>query len=204
MRGYFITLEGIDGAGKSSHIEYIVDFFESLGREVVVTREPGGNALSEALRGILLTQPMNSLTEVLLMFASRSESVYGIILPALREGKIVISDRFTDSTLAYQGGGRDFSIDVINDLKNIVHPDLTPDLTLLFDVPLEVARDRLSNGRSVDKFEVLDEVFFNRVRNQYLSMANYEPDRIKIIDSSHSVTVVRRLVNQVLMNFIGA
>ncbi|CCG18884.1 thymidylate kinase [Taylorella asinigenitalis 14/45] len=203
MKGYFITLEGIDGAGKSSHLDFIVEFFERLGREVVVTREPGGNSLSEALRTLLLTEHMNSLTEVLLMFASRSESVCSIIMPALAEGKIVISDRFTDSTLAYQGGGRNFSIDVINDLKNIVHPDLTPDLTLLFDVPLEVARDRLSKGRSADKFEALDGDFFNRVRNQYLSMANYEPNRFKVIDSSHPVTVVRRLVYQALMDFIG-
>ncbi len=187
----FITFEGIDGAGKSSHLGFVADLLEARGIGVTSTREPGGTALGEQLRTLLLHQKMHLETEALLMFASRREHLAQVIEPALARGDWVISDRFTDATFAYQGGGRHLSLAKLEQLEHWVHPDLQPDLTLLFDVPLEVARRRLDATRSLDKFEQEQEEFFAGVRGEYLRRAAQFPARFRIIDSTQSMDEVR-------------
>ena len=151
--GKFITFEGIDGAGKSTHIAYVIDLIKQHDINVVSTREPGGTPLGESLRDLVLNEKMHLETEALLMFAARRENLAQVIEPALQRGDWVISDRFTDSSFAYQGGGRKLALEKLNALEQWVHPELQPDLTLLFDVPLEVARERLDATRVQDKFE---------------------------------------------------
>lgn len=184
MKGYFLTLEGVDGAGKSSHIGHLRELCESLGHEVVMTREPGGTPISEALRAMLLKESMHMETETLLMFAARQEHILSVIGPALASGKIVISDRFTDATYAYQGGGRHFPAERIQILEDWVQQQLQPDLTILFDVPLAVARERLEKTREQDRFEREDSGFFERVRAAYHARVNADPARFYIVDSS--------------------
>lgn len=198
MAGIFITLEGVDGAGKSSHTDWLVSFFKQKQREVVLTREPGGTVLGEKLRDLLLHEPMSQTTEALLMFAARQESVDQVIKPALAQNKVVISDRFTDSTLAYQGGGRHYPLDRIQQLAQWVHGDLTPALTLLFDVPLEVARQRLAASRVMDRFEQEHEEFFINVRRQYLALAQQAPSRFLVIDATQSIEQIRHYLAQAL------
>lgn len=197
-KGLFITLEGVDGAGKSSHTEWLVDFFRQQGRDVVLTREPGGTGIGEKLRELLLHEPMTQTSEVLLMFAAREESLTQIIKPALAEGKVVISDRFTDSTLAYQGGGRGYANERILQLAQWIHGDIQPDLTLLFDVPLEVARERLSASRVMDRFEQEEADFFTRVRQTYLQQAQQHPERIVIVDATQTIPDIRQFLAQLL------
>ncbi|MGX9936455.1 dTMP kinase [Advenella kashmirensis] len=184
MKGFFLTLEGVDGAGKSSHIGHLRELCESLGHEVVMTREPGGTPISEALRAMLLKESMHMETETLLMFAARQEHILSVIGPALTSGKIVISDRFTDATYAYQGGGRHFPAQRIQILEDWVQQQLQPDLTILFDVPLEVARERLEKSREQDRFEREDSGFFERVRAAYHERVKADPARFYIVDSS--------------------
>ena len=192
MPGKFITLEGIDGAGKSSHLAFIADRIEASGVEVVRTREPGGTALGEILRTIVLNEKMHGDTETLLMFASRTEQLAEIIAPALARGAWVLCDRFTDSTFAYQCGGRGLSSTRIAAIEQWVHGHLQPDLTLLFDAPLEVARERLNKGTTApDKFERERNDFFFNVRAAYLKRAAQFPDRIKVINSARSVPDIR-------------
>ena len=188
----FITFEGIDGAGKSSHISFVVELLEARGIRVTSTREPGGTALGEQLRTVLLHQKMHLETEALLMFASRREHLAQVIEPALARGDWVISDRFTDATFAYQGGGRHLSRTKLEQLEQWVHPHVQPDLTLLFDVPLDVARRRLDATRSLDKFEQEQEDFFAGVRGEYLRRAAQFPARFRIIDSTQSMDAVRQ------------
>ena len=191
--GYFISFEGIDGAGKSTH----VDAFRTLmqerypNREVVMTREPGGTALGEQLRNLLLDAPMNLETEALLMFAARREHIAQVIEPALAAGKIVISDRFTDASFAYQGGGRGLSLEKLNDLERWVQarPDgslLQPNLTILFDLPGEIAESRRSKVRAPDKFEKMDLDFFEKVRQEYLRRAKADPNRFHLVDATQT------------------
>ncbi|NOL48942.1 dTMP kinase [Pelistega europaea] len=196
--GLFITLEGVDGAGKSSHTEWLVDYFKQQGREVVLTREPGGTDLGEKLRDLLLHDSMTQTSEVLLMFAARQESLSQVVKPALAEGKVVISDRFTDSTLAYQGGGRGYPIERILQLAQWIHGDIQPDLTLLFDVPLEVARERLSATRVMDRFEKEEASFFIRVRETYLAQAKQHPERVVVVDSTQTIPDIRTFLQQVV------
>lgn len=198
MKGIFITLEGVDGAGKSSHTEWLVEHFKQQGREVVLTREPGGTKLGEQLRELLLHEPMTQTTEVLLMFAARQESITQVIKPALAAGKVVISDRFTDSTIAYQGGGRGYPIEQIQTLAQWVHGDVQPDLTLLFDVPLEVARERLTSTRVMDRFEKEEESFFMNVRQAYLTQAQQDSQRIVVVDSTQSIPAIRQFLSKVV------
>ena len=198
MTGFFLTLEGVDGAGKSSHTEWLVDFFKQKSYEVVLTREPGGTVLGEKLRELLLSQPMTQTSEVLLMFAAREESVNQIIKPALQEGKVIISDRFTDSTLAYQGGGRHYSVERIQQLAEWIHGDTQPNLTLLFDVPLEIAKQRMSNTRILDRFEKESDVFFTHVRQMYLRLAEQYPQRFVVIDSTQSIEKIRLFLTSIL------
>ena len=191
--GYFISFEGIDGAGKSTHIDRFCSLMNRRfpNREVVVTREPGGTELGEQLRSLLLNAPMNIETEALLMFAARREHIAQVIEPALTAGKIVISDRFTDASFAYQGGGRGLSLDKLNDLERWVQgqPDgtlLEPNLTILFDLPGEVAEERRSKARAPDKFEKLDLNFFEKVRQEYLRRAKENPNRFHLVDATQT------------------
>lgn len=199
VKGKFITFEGIDGAGKSTHVETIADYLRSLGKTVVTTREPGGTPLGERLRELLLHEPMHLETEALLMFASRREHIAKLIAPALERGDWVISDRFTDATFAYQGGGRQLAINKLDVLEQWVHAEFQPHLTLLFDVPLEVARERLDKTRSLDKFEREQQDFFARVRNAYLQRAAQFPMRIRIIDSTQPMDEVNQQLEQLVL-----
>ena len=191
--GYFISFEGIDGAGKSTHIEAFRNLMQERfpNVEVVMTREPGGTPLGEQLRKLLLDAPMNLETEALLMFAARREHIAQVIEPALRAGKIVISDRFTDASFAYQGGGRGLSLEKLNDLEHWVQgrPDgslLQPNLTILFDLPGEVAESRRSKVRAPDKFEKMDLDFFERVRQEYLRRARTDSKRFHLVDATRT------------------
>jgi len=202
--GYFISFEGIDGAGKSTH----VDAFRNLMQErypdieVVMTREPGGTALGEQLRNLLLDAPMNLETEALLMFAARREHLAQVIEPALTAGKILISDRFTDASFAYQGGGRGLSLEKLNTLERWVQgqPDgslLQPNLTILFDLPGEVAEARRSKARAPDKFEKMDLSFFERVRQEYLRRAKEDPKRFHLVDATQTPEAIWNGLKQI-------
>lgn len=190
-KGRFITFEGIDGAGKSTHLDFAANLLRTQGRQVVVTREPGGTALGEALRGILLQKAMHLETEALLMFAARREHIAQVIAPAMKRGDLVISDRFSDATFAYQGGGRKLDRSKLEALEQWVHPQLQPDLTLLFDVPLEVARARLDTTRTLDKFEQEKADFFTAIRAEYLCRAAAFPQRFRVIDSTQAIADIQ-------------
>ncbi len=195
--GYFISFEGIDGAGKSTHLESFQGLIQERysDREVVMTREPGGTPLGEQLRTLLLDAPMNLETEALLMFAARREHIAQVIAPALKAGKIVISDRFTDASFAYQGGGRGLSLDKLNQLERWVQGDangllLQPNLTILFDLPGEIAEARRSKARAPDKFEKMDLNFFEKVRQEYLRRAKENPTRFHLVDATKTPDLI--------------
>ncbi|HTF13884.1 MAG TPA: dTMP kinase [Burkholderiales bacterium] len=196
-RGKFITLEGIDGAGKSTHVGGIADFLRGRGKEIVVTREPGGTPLAERLRELVLSQSMDVETETLLVFAARREHIAQIIAPALSAGRWVISDRFTDATYAYQGAGRGMPAEKIAALERWVHDDLQPDLTLVFDAPVEVALSRLAKART-DRFEREDRGFFERVRGEYLTRAAADPGRMRVIQGGRPLTEVKKIVEDII------
>jgi dTMP kinase len=202
-RGKFITFEGIDGAGKSTHLAHVADLLASRGKTVVVTREPGGTSLGEKLRELLLHQKMHLETEALLMFAARREHIAQIIEPALARGEWVISDRFTDATFAYQGGGRKLDLQKLAVLEQWVHPHLQPDLTFLFDVPLEVARARLDASRELDKFELEKADFFAATRSEYLRRAAEFPARFRVIDSTQPIGDVQRQLVKITETLCG-
>ena len=191
--GFFVSFEGIDGAGKSTHIDAFAKLMEASfpQRKVVVTREPGGTPLGEQLRHLLLDAPMDLETEALLMFAARREHLAQVIQPALYAGNIVVSDRFTDASFAYQGGGRGLNLEKLNTLERWVQGQpngeiLQPDLTILFDLPGSVAESRRSKVREPDKFEKMDLNFFEKVRQEYLRRAKEDPARFHIVDATHS------------------
>ncbi|MEI6227828.1 MAG: dTMP kinase [Methylophilaceae bacterium] len=190
MSGKFITLEGMDGAGKSTHIPNIINILQARGCEVVSTREPGGTALGERLRELLLHEPMHAETETLLMFAARCEHIAAVIRPALARGAYVLSDRFTDATYAYQCGAKGVPATKIQILEQWVQSELQPDVTLLFDVPVEVSMQRLAATRVPDKFEREDADFFSRIRQAYLQRAQENPTRFRVIDASVALTEV--------------
>ncbi|AMO94951.1 thymidylate kinase [Collimonas fungivorans] len=194
----FITFEGIDGAGKSTHIAFVADLLRAQGQQVVTTREPGGTTLGEALREVLLHQKMHLETEAMLMFAARREHLAQVIEPALARGDWVISDRFTDATFAYQGGGRQLPLAKLEALEQWVHPHLQPDLTLLFDVPLEVARTRLDATRTLDKFEQEKADFFAATRAEYLRRAAQFPERFRVIDATRTIAEVQQELTQII------
>ncbi len=193
--GRFITLEGIDGAGKSTHVPWIAGRIEAAGRRIVATREPGGTPLGEALRALILREPMTHDSEALLMFAARREHLERVIRPALSRGDWVLCDRFTDATYAYQGGGHGVDLARIRELEQWIHGDCQPDLTFLFDVPTGVSRARLdraqAEGRKLDKFEREANAFFERVRTAYHDRARGEPQRFRVIDSTRPLDEVR-------------
>ncbi|HTS22388.1 MAG TPA: dTMP kinase [Casimicrobiaceae bacterium] len=191
QRGRFITLEGIDGAGKSTHLPWIKERLERAGRSVWSTREPGGTPLGERLRELLLHEPMTHLTEAMLMFAARREHCEREIWPRLERGTWVVCDRFTDATYAYQGGGHALPRETIAALERMALGDFLPDLTLVFDVPIAVARERLSDGRTLDKFEREQGEFFTRVRDVYLERARADPARVRVVDTTRSRAEVR-------------
>ena len=201
-RGKFITFEGIDGAGKTTHLDWFRQRLEaklaSGGHQVAMTREPGGTPLGETLRGILLNQPMDLETEALLMFAARREHLAQVIEPALSRGDWVLSDRFTDATFAYQGGGRGLPRDKLEELERWVQGGFQPDLTVLFDVPTDTASERRSAARAPDKFESESEAFFERTRNEYLRRAEESPQRFFIVDSTRSIEDIREKLEEVV------
>lgn len=191
----FVTLEGVDGAGKSSHVQYVADLLRERGRHVIVTREPGGTDLAERLRKAILEEAMEPATETLLLLAARADHVQRVIRPALEAGTAVVCDRFEDATLAYQGAGKGVPLDLIERLSQAAHPGLRPDRTLLFDCTYEVSSRRLAaSGKTLDRFEREGRAFFDRVRDAYLARARAEPGRIRVIDSSGDLESVRRQI----------
>jgi dTMP kinase len=207
LNGKFITLEGIDGAGKSSHVAWIADFLRARGHVVLSTREPGGTPLGEKLRALLLAEPMHPETETLLMFAARQEHLAQLILPALARGEWVVCDRFSDASHAYQGGGKKLDRRRIAMLERWVHGEDSeqprePDLTLLFDVPCAVARQRIAlAGRHLDRFEQEDAEFHDRVRHAYLDRARRHPERFRVLDGQSSLEDIRVRIAGLLEEF---
>jgi len=206
-RGRFITVEGIEGVGKSSNIGVLVEHIEQAGFEVLTTREPGGTPLAEDIRNLLMhrgDEPIPEIAELLLMFAARSLNVNNNIKPALEAGKWVVCDRFTDSSRAYQGGGRGLPMEVINHVADWVHGELWPDVTILLDAPVEVALGRANHRAAPDRIEREKHEFFARVRECYLNLANAEPDRFVVIDTTRSLEDVQAdvmlLVQRLLSN----
>ena len=199
-RGRFVTLEGVDGAGKSTHVRFVADALAAAcGGHVIVTREPGGTELAERLREAILGQPMAPLAETLLIAAARADHVARVIRPALEAGSSVVCDRFHDATVAYQGAGKGVPLDLIDRLGEAAHPGLRPDRTLVFDCSYEVARQRLdASGKKLDRFEREDQAFFERVRHAYLSRARAEPARIRVIDAAADVARIRQQLQQAL------
>jgi len=202
----FITFEGMDGAGKSTHLAWFADALRQRGLEVVVTREPGGTPLGEQLREILLNQSMSIGTEAMLMFAARLEHIEQVIRPALSAGKWVVSDRFSDASFAYQGGGRGMDWDKLQQLEQWVHPGLQPDRTLFFDVPVEVARKRLmmsdrsgASNVTLDRFEQEQSEFFERVRAGYLKRIQQNPRRFIVIDAAQNLEAIKRKLEEIII-----
>ena len=205
MKPRFITLDGIDGAGKSTNLAVMKAWFEKHQLSVLFTREPGGTPAGEALREILLNPAtqVSLRTETLLMFAARQQHLETVILPALKNGTHVVSDRFTDATFAYQGGGRGVPLQDIATLEHWVQGDFRPDLTLLLDVPLEVSMARINQTREKDRFEQEAAEFFNRVREVYLQRAAKQPERYAVIDSSQSLDAVKTQIETALDSHFG-
>ena len=200
--GKFITFEGIDGAGKSTHIATVVDWLSARGLEVVSTREPGGTPLGEKLRELLLHEPMHLETEALLMFAARREHLALVIEPALARGAWVVCDRFSDATYAYQGGGRGLDKEKFAALERWVHGHLQPDLTFLFDLPPEVACERIARqGRELDKFEQERADFHQRVRQAYLERAVEAPNRIRVINAGQRQDEIKKVVEEIVSTY---
>jgi dTMP kinase len=202
VRGKFITFEGIDGAGKTTHLAWfrqrLDDKIADSGHSVVITREPGGTALGESLRELLLNQSMDLETEALLMFAARREHLARVIEPALARGDWVLSDRFSDATFAYQGGGRGLPRDKLEALERWVQGGFQPDLTLLFDVPTEIASERRGAVRSPDKFESESDQFFGRTRAEYLRRAEESPDRFVVIDATQAIAEIQKQLEKIV------
>ena len=203
--GMFITLEGSEGVGKTSNLEYIKNLLDRAQIDYIVTREPGGTPMGEALRNMLLGDDFKGMsddTELLLMFAARAEHVAQVIRPALARGAWVLCDRFTDATYAYQGGGRQLDMARIAALEHWVLGELRPDLTLLLDAPVDVGRERAGKRSAPDRFEQERDGFFNRVRNTYLDRARAEPDRIKVVDASLDLASVQRQIDELLQEYL--
>lgn len=199
MQGKFITLEGVDGAGKSTHLGWLVEHLRSQGRQVVQTREPGGTPLGEKLRELLLHEPMHLETEALLMFAARREHLELVIRPAITRGDWVVCDRFTDASFAYQGGGRGLATEKLAQLENWVQDGFQPDLTLLFDLPVEIAALRMAGAaRQLDRFEQEKADFHERVRAAYLERAEKSGGRIRVLDGSQTVEHIKKQLEVII------
>jgi len=205
-KGFFITLEGGEGAGKSTQNKRIIKWLSEHGGSVVETREPGGTVISEQIRRLLLdtrNAGLNAISELLMMFAARSQLVQEVILPALAEGKVIVCDRFTDASYAYQGGGRQLGAETVSVVEKLVLKGLQPDLTLLFDVPVELGMKRVAGRGEADRFEIESIRFFERVRNAYLERAKADPQRFRIIDASQDEERVWAQVQDVLQERLG-
>jgi dTMP kinase len=202
-RGRFITFEGIDGAGKSTQIDVVANALRARGIELVITREPGGTPLAETLRTLVLNEAMGPATETLLLFAARSDHLERVLRPALAAGQWVLCDRFTDATYAYQAGGRGMSTERIAALEQWVHPDLQPDLTLLFDVPPEIAAQRLATARAADRFESERVEFFGAVRRHYLERAAAYANRFVVLDSTAAPELIRGQLTELMARWNG-
>ena len=203
-QGIFITLEGVEGAGKSTLMAYVAEFYADKGRDVIQTREPGGTKTGEQIRAILLDSDNQSLTdntELLLMFAARMQHIDEVIKPALSAGQIVICDRFTDATYAYQGAGRGLEITRITELENWVQKGMKPDITLLFDIDVETGLRRANQRSDADRFEQEEISFFERIRSCYLQRAEHEPERFRIVDSSQSFENVKKQIQTILEEY---
>ncbi len=199
MKGKFITLEGVDGAGKSTHLSWLVETLRSQGKTVVQTREPGGTPLGEKLRELLLHEPMHLETEALLMFAARREHLEQVILPAVQRGDWVVCDRFTDASFAYQGGGRGLSTDKLAQLERWVQGEVQPDLTLLFDLPIDIAAQRMAGAaRTLDRFEQEKADFHERVRAAYLARATENPARFRVLDGRQSIEQIKNQLEVII------
>ena len=199
MRGRFITLEGVDGAGKSTHLDFIAESVRGGGHNALVTREPGGTELAERVRAVVLAEPMDAITVTLLLLAARADHVARVIRPALEGGTWVVCDRFSDATFAYQGAGKGVPAALLQQLSQAAHPGLAPDLTLVFDCDYEVARQRLlAAGRTLDRFEREERAFFDRVRASYRAAASAEPKRVRLIDASADKAAIRNAVSAAL------
>lgn len=204
-RGVFISVEGIDGAGKSTHLNFIQDFLKHNGHEVILTREPGGTNLGEKIRELLLnSEEMDSNTELLLMFASRQELISKIILPNLKRGVCVIADRFIDASIAYQGEGRGLGVEQVLKVANLLVPRLETDLTFLFQVPIEVAASRLAKNDKKDRIEKESSEFFTRVDNAYRVLAANHPERIKTISTKNSKEETQKQIAVYLKHLLGS
>jgi dTMP kinase len=206
QRGRFITVEGIEGVGKSSNMGVLVATLEAAGIEVLTTREPGGTPVAEDIRSLLKDrgdEPIPEITELLLMFAARSLNVNNVIVPALNAGKWVVCDRFTDSSRAYQGGGRGLAMETINQLANWVHGDTWPDLTILLDAPVEIGMARASSRGSPDRIEQEKHEFFERVRQTYLDLAAAEPERFVVVDTRRELQLVQGEVEAIAQQLIA-
>ena len=202
----FITLEGTEGVGKTSNMEFIKSILTGHEIDFIETREPGGTTLGEALRAMLLGEDykgMSDDTELMLMFASRAEHLAQVIKPALEKGKWVLCDRFTDATYAYQGGGRQLDMDRIAGLENWVQGSLRPDLTILLDAPINIGRERAGKRSTPDRFEQERDAFFNRVRDAYLVRAKADPDRIKLVDASGDLGSVQGQILEIFKGLVG-
>jgi len=202
--GKFITLEGIEGVGKTSNLNFIQGLLEASGRDCVVTREPGGTSLGEALRGLLLSHSddnMSADAELLMMFAARAEHLSKVIRPALAENKTVLCDRFTEATYAYQGGGRLLDVKKISDLETWVQGELRPELTIILDAPVEIGRARAGNRSAPDRIEKEKDDFFQRVREAYIELANNNPNRICLIDASKTLPEVQQQIREKLVDY---
>ena len=195
MKGRFLTLEGVDGAGKSTHQKFIADFVAQRAPHVVQTREPGGTDLAEKLRAAILGEPMTPVVETLLIFAARADHVARIIRPALESGQWVVCDRFTDATIAYQAAGKGVPLSLIESLGQAAHGGLKPDRTLVFDCSYEISRQRMA-GKSLDRFEREDRDFFERVRAAYLQAARADPERVRVIAASAAVPEIRKAMEK--------
>lgn len=200
----FITLEGIEGVGKTSNLLFIQDLLEASAQTCVVTREPGGTALGESLRTLLLNHTDENMSvdaELLMMFAARAEHLSKVILPALKAGKTVLCDRFTEATYAYQGGGRQLDVSKISDLENWVQGELRPDLTLVLDAPIDVGRARASRRSEPDRIEKEQDDFFQRVRESYIELTKRYPQRICLIDASLELPAVQKQICEKLLKY---
>jgi dTMP kinase len=205
QRGQFITVEGIEGVGKSTNIQFMRAAIEARGLQVLTSREPGGTPMAEEIRGLLLDhgdEPVPDIVELLLMFAARALHVNNVIKPALKEGIWVICDRFTDTSRAYQGAGRGFPLDDINRLADWVHADLQPDLTVLLDAPVETGMARAGQRGEPDRIETEKADFFTRARECYLSLAAAEPQRFAVVDASLDMTAVRARIDAVMNDIL--
>jgi dTMP kinase len=198
-RGKFVTLEGVDGAGKSTHLKFIAESLAANGRHVVQTREPGGTELAEQIRALVLREKVEPMIGTLLIYAGRADHISRVIEPALAAGNCVVCDRFVDATVAYQGAGEGVAREMIDRLTRDACRGLTPDRTLIFDVPYEIAAKRLAaSGKKLDRFEREERAFFERVRNAYLAIAKAEPKRVRLIDASDDPAVIRKAITREL------